>query len=369
MRAYLDEARALGREKFVRRVPRPAQQGAMPTGQPGEVVAPIEYDDVQVDLSTPDGMKAVGEYQTGLFQLRVKHGLAAPDEAEKMVGFRRRLDQLGLTQDFEKAMQGDPASLARISKAAGLEDVARIAVGFDEIGSPDLYAFTRKSDGKGGMVESKVPIGHLAASLSKEFYDATVGTAQTAVKERDALRNNAADRTYKADSGYALRKNAETNSDRLSARVLAQGEYSQFETIAGKNEGRAMVPVTVTDMSGEVFDVKDTQYDGMIRRIGGTLINTDSLDGAQAYNVSAQVLSRFGTAARGLHERDVQSAQAALAEAEKTNDRDAVRKARRDLDKLTTGEGPVRNWMRYREQMVEKMLSRATAGNQAIPAE
>lgn len=362
-KAFMDEAKDLGRNLFVKRVPRQNQQAAIPTGQPGEVVPPVEYDEVPIDLSSQEGIAAVNEYQTGLFKLRVKHGLANAEEAGKMVEFRRNLDRLGATQDFEGALKGDQSALARLSKTAGLDGVAKIVVGFDSIGSPNLFAITRKSDGQGGVVEQKVPIGHLAATLAPDFYKSTVGTAEEERKNRNAAITSQSDVTYKDRMGQAALTNAQTAASRNSDKAAAADQFTVFSNLESKNDRDYTIPgFTNVGPTGKAEVIRDDAASGIVNRFGALLIEQDGFTGGKAHTQARSMLAGINAKATQMYQSELDAAKAALQQlTDKKAKPEEIRKARQAVMELEDN-GPVR-WSRIRQNLVEQVLAEATQGN------
>lgn len=173
-------------------------------GQPGEVAQPAPMKRVPIDLSTPEGLRAIASFQQEVFGARVRAGKVDQNEFNQLLTFSNMLEQRGNRDMFRKALSGDPEATAQIAKLANLDPSGlQIRGGVNKDGFPDLFAVTTRTE-NGKVVNAQVPIGHLAAIYAPEIYEATVSKPLGAAKDKAAIK-------HYQDTGSAALTNASAN--------------------------------------------------------------------------------------------------------------------------------------------------------------
>lgn len=303
---------------------------------------------------SPEAVAATATWLGKVGKIRMEEGEFTP---EQMQAFQQSMDY-SETRGIRQAVRryfatNDQKELAPIEKMFGMQEGSFRLTTENQNGIPSIVA-------EGVQIINGKP---QKVTRDMEMWFTMNGiTEPTAAVDKKVDRAVAMQNAESAGiNARANAQNARTNADRLSARVLAQGEYEMFEKTAEKNAGNAIVPIPSTDRTGKVMDVKDAQYDGFVRRIGGDLIGDLGMSGSKAYNTAARIMSGLGADAVALHEQDVNNAKARVEAAREAGDNDELTAASRDLLNLTRGDGPSRNWLRHRQQLVTELLDRAGA--------
>lgn len=325
----------------------PGSGGAI-TGVPGETIQPSQMRRIPIDLSTPDGLKAISAFQQEVFQLRASQGRITGEEMGQLLSFRKTLDQAGATEEFRAALGGDPTAIASLSKRLGVGGAVKIMSGFDDVGMPQIYALTR-SDGPGGkVVENKLPVGHLLAAISPDV-DGMLKSQRDDVKARDDMQNSASTRLYQDRSGRAAlenaataRRNAETSSNRYTRAAVQNDEYMAFTREIPDNPSNWLA--TGFDRLGE--QAIDDKGSSVMRTIGSFLIKEQGMNSGRALMQASTDFAALNTAARGKYDRELAAARAA-SQAPEASDED--RQNYRDLQR-----NGVRRWQDIRDDLLRK---------------
>lgn len=174
---------------------------------------------VPLDLSTPEGLRGIADFQVAVFQARAKAGKVDQNELNSLVTFGNLLEQRGNRDLFRQALSGDERATTSLAAKLGLDpNNLRIEGGVDNdknsktYGFPNIFAVRSTPDGKGGTTITRTPIGHLAALYSPEIYEATV-TKPT------ALTQAVADVRYKDAAGAAATSNAQSTAQDAATRA------------------------------------------------------------------------------------------------------------------------------------------------------
>ena len=324
----------------------PGSGGAI-TGAPGELIQQSQMRRIPIDLSTPDGLKAISAFQQEVFQLRASQGRITGEEMGQLLDFRKRLDQAGATQDFKAALGGDEQAAARLGKIIGVSDTVKVLSGFDDASMPQIYALTRSvKDGK--VVEQKVPVGHLIGAASPDL-EAMLKSQRDGVKFADDLKNSASTRVYQDRSGRAAidnavtaRKNAETSSNRYTRAAVQNDEYMAFTREIPDNPSNWLA--TGFDRLGE--QAIDDKGSSVMRTIGSFLIKEQGMNSGRALMQASTDFAALNTAARGKYDRELAAARAA-SQAPEASDED--RQNYRDLQR-----NGVRRWQDIRDDLLRK---------------
>ena len=324
----------------------PGSGGAI-TGAPGELIQPSQMRRIPIDLSTPDGLKAISAFQQEVFQLRASQGRITGEEMGQLLDFRKRLDQAGATQDFKAALGGDEQAAARLGKIIGVSDTVKVLSGFDDASMPQIYALTRSvKDGK--VVEQKVPVGHLIGAASSDL-EAMLKSQRDDVKARDEMRSSASTRLYQDRSGRAAlenaataRRNAETSSNRYTRAAVQNDEYMAFTREIPDNPSNWLA--TGFDRLGE--QAIDDKGSSVMRTIGSFLIKEQGMNSGRALMQASTDFAALNTAARGKYDRELAAARAA-SQAPEASDED--RQNYRDLQR-----NGVRRWQDIRDDLLRR---------------
>lgn len=324
----------------------PGSGGAI-TGAPGEMIQPSQMRRIPIDLSTPDGLKAISAFQQEVFQLRASQGRITGEEMGQLLDFRKRLDQAGATQDFKAALGGDEQAAARLGKIIGVSDTVKVLSGFDDASMPQIYALTRSvKDGK--VVEQKVPVGHLIGAASSDL-EAMLKSQRDDVKARDEMRSSASTRLYQDRSGRAAlenagtaRRNAETSSNRYTRQAVQNDEYMAFTREIPDNPSNWLA--TGFDRLGE--QAIDDKGSSVMRTIGSFLIKEQGMNSGRALMQASTDFAALNTAARGKYDRELAAARAA-SQAPEASDED--RQNYRDLQR-----NGVRRWQDIRDDLLRR---------------
>ena len=335
------------------------------TGAPGEVIQPAQTRRIPIDLSTSDGLKAIGAFQQEVFQLRASQGRITGEEMGQLLNFRKTLDQAGATEEFRAALGGDPTAVASLSKRLGVGGAVKIMSGFDDVGMPQIYALTR-SDGPGGkLVEQKVPVGHLLAAISPDV-DGMLTKQRDGVKFADELKSSASSRDLQRKQGAALLINAETgrlNATSRSNKQMADSDaYRTLSDLDSKNATRYLAPgFTMVGPTGKAETVADDMASGLVHSLGALLIEQEDFSGGKAYNTARDMVARLGTQAKSRYDRELIAAQTERDRLTSGGgNAEQIKQARNKVFELE--ENGVARWQQYRQELVDSMLSRANQG-------
>lgn len=303
---------------------------------------------------SPEAVAATATWLGKVGKIRMEEGEFTP---EQLQAFQQSMDYSetrGIRQAVRRYFSTmDQKELAPIEKMFGMQEGSFRLMTENQNGIPSIVAEgVQVINGKPQKVTRDMEMWFTMNGITEP-----TAAMDKKVDRRVALQN--ADST--ALNARANAQNARTNADKLNSRLIAQGEYEMFERVAEKNAGNAIVPIPSTDRTGKVMDVKDAQFDGFVRRIGGDLIGDVGMSGSKAYNTAARIMSGLGADAVALHEQDISNARARVETARKAGDADELTAASRDLLNLTRGDGPSRNWLRHRQQLVTELLDRAGA--------
>jgi hypothetical protein len=331
------------------------------TGAPGEVLQPAQTRRIPIDLSTSDGLKAIGAFQQEVFQLRASQGRITGEEMGQLLNFRKTLDQAGATEEFKAALGGDQTAIASLSKRLGVGGAVKITSGFDDAGMPQIFALTRTEGSGGKLVEQKVPVGHLLAAISPDV-DAMLKSQREGVKFGDDLQNSASTRLYQDRQGRAALQNADARTSAANKRMADSDAYRTLSDLDSKNATRYLAPgFTVVGPTGKAETVTDDMASGLVHSLGALLIEQEDFSGGKAYNTARDMVARLGTQAKSRYERELVAAQT---ERDRLisggGNAEQIKQARNKVFELE--ENGVARWQQYRQELVDSMLSRANQG-------
>ena len=235
---------------------------------------------VPVDLATPEGLRAVSNFQLGVFQARAKAGKVDQNEMNSLVTFGNMLEQRGNRDLFRQALSGDQKATASLASKLGLDpNNLSIAGGVDEdkgsksYGFPNIFAIRRQPDGKGGETIVRTPIGHLAALYAPEVYDAAVGKPLAAMKDQSTITYQGKSGDAAVTSANASASNASTNASLLGARKDLIG--AQTDYYRGRNDSAGIKTDTAT--SAQRFASSFANLDGKVPAVTGAFAQHGSI--------------------------------------------------------------------------------------------
>lgn len=330
------------------------------SGAPGSLNTPAQTRRIPIDLSTSDGLKAIGAFQQEVFQLRAKQGRITGEEMGQLLSFRKTLDQAGATADFKAALGGDESAAAALGKRLGVNGAVKIMSGFDDAELPQIFAITR-SEQNGKVVEQKIPVGHLIAALSPDV-DTMLKSQREGIKFKDDLLNSGSTRTYQDRQGRAALMNAETAASRATKKMADAEAYRTLSDLDAKSAARYLAPgFTVVGPTGKAESVNDDMASGLVHTLGSLLIEQEDFSGGRAYSTARDVVARLGTQAKSRYERELLAAEAERDRLVRDGgNAEQIKEARNKVFDLK--ENGVARWQQYRQELVDQTLSRAYQG-------
>ena len=361
----------------------PGSGGAI-TGVPGETIQPSQMRRIPIDLSTPDGLKAISAFQQEVFQLRASQGRITGEEMGQLLSFRKTLDQAGATEEFRAALGGDPTAIASLSKRLGVGGAVKIMSGFDDVGMPQIYALTR-SDGPGGkVVENKLPVGHLLAAISPDV-DGMLKSQRDDVKARDDMQNSASTRLYQDRSGRAAlenagtaRRNADTNASKAARSTAAYQQYTVFKD-AQKDEQYVVPGFTAQELGGKPQSIPDDSGRRLVDRLGRIFIEEGEMTGGSSHNLAVGTLGEANTEATqrfsGI-KNDITTAYNAIKAGKPAtlggrqidpNNKAEVAALKDRYFELEESASAAQLWQRVRDQIMENKIAQLRSPAQSTP--
>jgi hypothetical protein len=269
-----------------------AQPGAVVNGvkQPDTVIPPPPAtikSRVPLDLTSPEGLRGIADFQVAVFQARAKAGKVDQGEMNSLITFGNMLEQRGNRDMFRQALSGDQQATASLAAKLGMDPSnLTIVGGVDEdkssksYGFPNIFAVRRATDGNGRETVTRTPIGHLAALYAPEVYDAAIGKPLAAMKDQSTItyQGKAGDAAVTnanaaVTSANASASNARTNASLLDARKGLIG--AQTDYYRGRNDAAGIKTDTAT--SAQRFASAFANLDGKVPAVTGAFAQHGSI--------------------------------------------------------------------------------------------